>query len=315
MTKELIVIEENKAHEVFTPTGIDTALATVRTKVAEFEPDLSTATSRKAIGSMAYKVSRSKTAIETIGKSLAKDVKDSRAKWSTEMDIIRDEVRKPLDDWETEDQKRVDLINERIEHLQAFSKIHFPDGEPMTVDALKTQLLNLKSIAITKELFGEFIKVATETKDHCKICLEHAIVQRQQFEDDQAELQRLRDEEAARLAAVVVEEEPVPVVVVNDNTLAETAADLIETAKDIGGAVAGEIENVVSSNHAARYEYAGLPQKTETPAPTELETKRAINQAILADVIRLTGLPQDRAKLFVADLVIGKINHVSVNYE
>ena len=81
----------------------------VAQEVAGHEPDLSTDKGRKAIASLAYKVTRTKTAIDEAGKKLTEDKKKEIAAVDAERKAIREkldalaaEVRKPLTDWETE---------------------------------------------------------------------------------------------------------------------------------------------------------------------------------------------------------------------
>jgi hypothetical protein len=72
-----------------------------------------TAKSRKAIASMAYKVSQSKTILDNAGKDLVSEAKakikkiDMARKYSRDfLDSLRDEVRKPLTDWEEAEKEK-----------------------------------------------------------------------------------------------------------------------------------------------------------------------------------------------------------------
>lgn len=77
--------------------------------------DISSPEGRKAIASLARKVSRSKTAIDDAGKQLNESkraeiaVVDADRRFAREtLDELRDEVRKPLNDWEKADEDRIE---------------------------------------------------------------------------------------------------------------------------------------------------------------------------------------------------------------
>ncbi len=119
--KNLAIIEipKEKTVTVFTTeNGLDPYLEKIKTEVESFVPDLSTKKGRDAIASLAYKVSQSKTALESIGKDLVAELKKQPKLVDTErkrvrdyLDDLRDEVRQPLTDWEA-DQERLEA--ERI---------------------------------------------------------------------------------------------------------------------------------------------------------------------------------------------------------
>lgn len=110
---ELIPIESVNAPELFAGKGLDELLAKIEAEARGFAFDMETLAGRKDCASLAYKVARSKTAIDDAGKALVEDwkkqakvVDDARKKARDRLDALRDEVRKPLDDWEAE-QKRL----------------------------------------------------------------------------------------------------------------------------------------------------------------------------------------------------------------
>ena len=72
-------------------------------------PDVTTKKGRDAIASMAHKVARSKTYIDNAGKDLVADLKalpkqidESRRVVRERLDALKDEVRRPLTEWEAE---------------------------------------------------------------------------------------------------------------------------------------------------------------------------------------------------------------------
>lgn len=75
-------------------------------------PDVSTRKGRDAIASMAHKVARSKTYIDNAGKDLVAELKalpkqidESRRIVRERLDALKDEVRRPLTEWEAEQER------------------------------------------------------------------------------------------------------------------------------------------------------------------------------------------------------------------
>lgn len=113
METSLIPLESVNALELFTGgNSLDDLLARIRQETATIVPDVSTDKGRKEIASLAYKVARSKTTIDDAGKTLVAEwkaksaqVDASRKKARDYLDALKDEVRKPLDEWEAEQER------------------------------------------------------------------------------------------------------------------------------------------------------------------------------------------------------------------
>lgn len=202
MAKEetaLVVLEPTTALAVFTEAGkVDPILAQIKKIVAEFTPDISTAKGRAEIASMAHKVARSKTYLDGIGKDLVDQYKEipkkidaNRKRIRDELDALKDEVRKPLTEWEEAEKARVQGIKDRIEAIRHHAGM--TDDSNMT----RMSIARIESVAID-ESFAEFAAEAATVKDKVlfqlraglEICLKH--------ESEQAELARLREEKAKR---------------------------------------------------------------------------------------------------------------------
>ena len=113
----LIVIETLNALTVFGEGGAAGILAKLRTDaLAEAKGlDISTPGGRKAIASLAFKIARSKTALDDMGKDLVSGLKAQSGKIDADRRLLRDgcdelkdEVRKPLTDWENAEKARTD---------------------------------------------------------------------------------------------------------------------------------------------------------------------------------------------------------------
>lgn len=108
----LIPLESVNAVEIFTGKSLDELLERIRQETVTLVPDVSTDKGRKEIASLAYKVARSKTTIDEAGKMLvaewkrqSAEVDNARKKARDYLDALKDEVRKPLTDWEAEQER------------------------------------------------------------------------------------------------------------------------------------------------------------------------------------------------------------------
>lgn len=112
---------------VFAPGGVDRLLTALETEVrtqAKALLDISQPKNRKAITSLAYKVARSKTALDDMGKDLGAEwkrlaglVDADRRSLRERLDALQTEVRAPLDRYEAEEEKR------KAEHEAAIAAI------------------------------------------------------------------------------------------------------------------------------------------------------------------------------------------------
>jgi len=107
--------------EIFRPGGIESILEQIAARARAEVPDATTHKGRSAIASLAHKVARSKTALDDAGKSLVAGWKQQSALVDAErkrardfLDSLKDEVRRPLTEWEQE--------QERIEREAAEAK-------------------------------------------------------------------------------------------------------------------------------------------------------------------------------------------------
>ena len=199
--KELIVIEEFNAVQIFDGEHLDPLLERITEQVKGFVSDTSTAKGRKEIASLANKIARSKTWLDDAGKDLvsgwkkkAKVVDVERKKMRDYLDTLKVETRQPLTEWEIVEDRKVADILLKIENFKTLSE--FNDGgfgDLFPSSKLKENLSIVKSIAID-ESFGDFSPQAAIAKDAAVDRLVNLIAKREAEEAEKVELERLRKE-------------------------------------------------------------------------------------------------------------------------
>lgn len=181
------------------PSGLDPWLEKIRAEVTGHVPDLKTKKGRDAIASLAFKVRKSKTALDALGKQLVDDLKDvpkridaERKRMRDTLDALADEVRRPLTEWEQAEEDRIQRHKDAIEGIVSLA---VNCGE--SVESIRAAVAAVETVAIGPE-WEEFESEAARAKDKALTGLRDRLVARTKYEAEQAELARLRAAQAER---------------------------------------------------------------------------------------------------------------------
>lgn len=188
-----------KPLDLFTTAGVVPALvARIRQAALEgFTPSLDTEKSRKEIASRAYRVTRAKTALDDLGKEevarlkeLPKTIDAGRKALRDALDILAEEIRQPLTQWEARRKQLADQLAV-TQNLPA---------RLMTATAavIRAQVEAVQAMDTTEATWGEFAGEAQAVQRVTLLTLQEMAEKAQKAEDDAAELERLRKEKAER---------------------------------------------------------------------------------------------------------------------
>ncbi|MEH8560382.1 hypothetical protein RAG45_00825 [Klebsiella pneumoniae] len=186
---DLVVIEKKNAMAVFTNNDqLDPLIEAIEKEARSLVPDVTTKKGRDAIASMAHKVARSKTYIDNAGKDLVAELKalpkqidESRRVVRERLDALKDEVRRPLTEWEAE--------QERIKAEEAMNALH------------------VEALAMNEE-FNRQLAARIESDHEMALLMNDAFDREQAEKKAEAERQRIaREEEIKRLAAAAAARE------------------------------------------------------------------------------------------------------------
>ncbi|HBX2118995.1 TPA: hypothetical protein ACWW7I_002998 [Klebsiella pneumoniae] len=186
---DLVVIEKKNAMAVFTNNDqLDPLIEAIEKEARSLVPDVTTKKGRDAIASMAHKVARSKTYIDNAGKDLVAELKalpkqidESRRVVRERLDALKDEVRRPLTEWEAE--------QERIKDEEAMLTLH------------------VEALAMNEE-FDRQLAARIESDHEMALLMNDAFDREQADKAAEAERQRIaHEEEIKRLAAAAAARE------------------------------------------------------------------------------------------------------------
>ncbi len=202
-TQQVITIDDinaDNAPTIFVAGGLSRFVDAVREEVCGEVPDLKTKKGRDRIASLSAKVSTRKASVEKPGrdylrhiKTLPKVVEDELREFVLTMNALRDEVRKPLTDWEAADKARIEGHKDSIDWLT--------NRDDSLTDLSSAQIAQrideAESFVIGKHL-EEFEADAARAKDAVLAKLRPAFAARQAHEAQLAEIARFNAEKAER---------------------------------------------------------------------------------------------------------------------
>lgn len=244
----------------------------IEREVRSFVPDLTTEKGRKNIASLAYKVGRTKTAIDEAGKLLKSEYKkktdaidaERRLAWD-KLEAIQEEARKPLTEWETAEAERVATCQRDIAALEA-ARIVTADA---TAEKIQAILTAVEETDVDDAIFQDLTSQALSAKRLALEVLTAALARIKQAEIDKAELARLRAEAAAR-----EESDRIAAKAAEEKRQAEVAAE--QKRLDEERRVAAEEARLKAATEAAEAKARAEAERVANEAAIKAEAERRV---------------------------------------
>lgn len=206
----VVAVTQNPAIVLVDQAKRDDLFAHIRREVEAFEPDLTTNKGREAIKSFAFKITRTKTAIDDAGKKLNEEARakigvvDAARRDAREtLDAMAKAVRAPLTEWEEAEKARIEWCRTVIADLKAGAVVMLED----TSDSVRKRGEAAWNVLLSADTFGDMLDEAQQAKDATVATLKTALARLTKEEADRAELEKLRAAEAERLAREQAERE------------------------------------------------------------------------------------------------------------
>lgn len=268
---DLVVIEKKNAMAVFTNNDqLDPLIEAIEKEARSLVPDVTTKKGRDAIASMAHKVARSKTYIDNAGKDLVAELKalpkqidESRRVVRERLDALKDEVRRPLTEWEAE--------QERIKAEEAMNALH------------------VEALAMNED-FDRQLEARIESDHEMALLMNDAFDRKQAEKKAEAERQRIaREEEIKRLAEEKAKREAA------EKAQREIDAAAAREREAILAKERAERERIESQQRAEREQREAAERaEREKQAAVEAERRKAQEEA---DRIRREAEQREQARL------------------
>ncbi|EKH6498485.1 cell envelope biogenesis protein TolA [Providencia sp. PROV170] len=313
MANELVVIEQATALDLFTaPEKVNQMLAHIKTLAEEerkeLDDDLSVAKNRKAFASLAYKVTQTKTAIDKAGKLVVDDLKElpkkvdaARKLFRDELDLLSDDIRKPVTEYELEEKareeaealkKQIELDHEEALQMNELFDLRKAEEERQRIareEEMKRQAAEQARLEAERKAQQE-IEAAAQREREAKEAAERAEREKQEA------IQRA--EQAAKEAKEKAERD------------AKEAQERAEREKQ--AAIEAERKKAQEAEQA-RLAEEERKRKEDAKRQEDKEHRRKYNQETLQALVS-NGFDEKLATEFIKLVASNQIPHMTMNY-
>lgn len=318
---DLVVIEKKNAMAVFTNNDqLDPLIEAIEKEARSLVPDVTTKKGRDAIASMAHKVARSKTYIDNAGKDLVAELKalpkqidESRRVVRERLDALKDEVRRPLTEWE-EEQARIAAEKAAEEERQRIEA-----EQKAALEALRKQVeVDHEMALLMNDAFDREQADKAAEAERQRIAHEEEIKRlaaAAAAREVEQRAQREREEAAHREAVLKAQSEQAE----RDRIAAEQKAEAdkqaaIEAERRKAQEEADRIRREAEQREQARL--AEEKRKADEQARREADVKhrKAVGVEVVKALMANTSLTRDQAIEVLTAVKDGRIPHTGISY-
>ncbi|EKN6399300.1 hypothetical protein ACOHX3_000004 [Yersinia enterocolitica] len=304
----VIDIKPESYPTLYVTNGLDKYLNQIRQAVNEV-PDVTTAKGRARIASLAASASRSKTAIEKPGREYLRHLKEQPKiieaelrRFVIECDEIRDETRRPLTEWEAEQErlKQEAEAKKKVEELAAEIEVAHEMALLMNDAFDRDAKAKADEVERLRKAHEEFIaqqaaeQATREAEARARSDLEYAEIQRRD-----AVLAQQRAEQATKEAAAKAERD---------------AREIIERAeREKQEAIKFEQLKSQMAEQARLVEEKRIADEAAARAANEAHRK-TVGTAVVNGLIEHAGLTREQAIVTLCAIKDSKIPHTNIHY-
>ena len=322
---ELIIYEQIKIEQqalavaFSTDGGINSIIEQITTQAREKARNLDAETpkGRKELASIAYSVSKTKTWLDEQGKNLVSEAKskikvvdNERKAVRDQLDLLRDEIRKPVTDFEDAERKLIENAKQIKNLCESLKTPTDEFGNLLSSAQIKTRLDSVNEIIIDDNQYQAELKDIVELTQLWLKNLLHSVDEQ---EKQAEEIKRIQAEEAAKAAEAER--------IARDERIAFEAAERERKAAEAEIAkVQKEAEQVIE-NERKRIEQERQSEKLEQERKAAIEkarsedkeNRRTINCKALEAFIE-NNIEAEVAKSVLKLIANGNIPNVLIQY-
>jgi colicin import membrane protein len=304
--------------------------------------DTSTAAGRKACASLAYKISRSKTYIdEKLGKTLVSELKakagaidEMRRLARSTLDALRDEIRRPVTEWEEAEAERQAALQRRLDALAFVPE----DYAGVKAAGVALRIAELEGLEIGEDwqerrADAEQAKAATlyrltQVRDALQ-AEEDAAAKAKADAEAKAEAERAAREARIAAEAKAAAEREAEAKAEAEKARAEAELRRVEAEREAAERAKAEAERraaeadaraTANAAEAARVERERIARAAAAEREAEEQRKRnrehaaQVNNAAAAALLTVVDISRAQAESVVIAIVRGEIPNVSIRY-
>lgn len=333
---EIVAVEQPEIVEAFKVEGGTKALFDrVSENARSVVFDMGFKKDRESLKSFAYSLARIKTTVDNHGKELVSGIKQQAAVidadrkfWRDNMELLQDEIRKPLTDFEQAEKDRV----ARHEGFIASVRMHATLCHEWDSNSIKDAISSLENKVLDSSL-EEYEEQAKLAKFETLEALRKALADREKFEAEQAELERFRIAEQQRIQqereAQIAHEAAEKATreagekarfeaerVQREKAESEQREARLKAEKEAADLRAQQAaENERKRIEAEQFAKAEAERKAEEARLANVEHRRAINREAFDAIQSLgLGIPEAQIKELIGAISKSQIPHISIKY-
>ena len=308
---DLIVVEKLELVPFFTKGDQIESVIAALTKEAEsfVAGDLSVKKNRDAVKAMVTKFTKSKTYLESKGKELAAEYKAipkaidaNRKKVKDSLNELQELVRKPLTDWENEQQAIADKLAEE-EAARLLAKQKESDHEIAILLDEKFESIKQAEAELAAKQKAEYEADLKRqaAEEATRLAEQQALAEKQRLENDR--LESIRQQERATLE--------------KEQAIKREQAQIEQAKIDAENADKRRIADIEAVKQAqiAQQKAEEVRLAAEQKARDDDKEHRAgVNNLAVSALIEFAGVTEDQAKAVVIALVKGQIPSAILKY-
>lgn len=300
-----IELDHKQAVAFFTKADeFEKLFARIKEQTDSHAPDISTSKGRDEIRSLAHKVTRTKTTLDALGKAVKEDaqktvdaVDSTRRKMREQMDALKDQVRKPLTEYEAEEARKDQEVNSDLATLANLKMVPFN----ASIDRIQSMQSHVQQLAMRNDWRGHEEKAQTLI-DACmtihKSALESARERaRIEAENEKLKLEqkRLEEEKAKDLAKAKAE----------SDKLRRESEELRRKF---------EKRSEPDRDEPKQQPVADPTEPDGEPQPPKQTNEDKIRQEAIADIGMLRIVSEEQASALFLAIKQNKIRHIKLYY-
>jgi septal ring factor EnvC (AmiA/AmiB activator) len=310
---------------VFAPGGVEAIVSKIEAEVSAEVFTLETAEGRERIKSVAYKVARSKTALDNMGKELVAGIKAQAATIDAErrtirdrLDALKESVRGPLTKWEDAEADRIALHESALVFLAEAGRFASPPSAATLRERI--QSVNAAGNRDWQEFAERGVNAVADALDQLNTMLAAAT----KAEADAAELAELRRQTAERAeqdakAAWQKAENERMQKATEEAAERERVRAEQQAKREQEGTEQAERDKIAAAARAVEQERERVARakadEDRAAAKREANKKhRAKVHKEAMDALVAAGLSGPEANDLIGMIIDGKIPHVSITY-
>ena len=322
---ELIIYEQIKIEQQALAVafsidgGINSIIEQITTQAREKARNLDAETpkGRKELASIAYSVSKTKTWLDEQGKNLVSEAKskikvvdNERKAVRDQLDLLRDEIRKPVTDFEDAERKLIENAKQIKNLCESLKTPTDEFGNLLSSAQIKTRLDSVNEIIIDDNQYQAELKDIVELTQLWLKNLLHSVDEQ---EKQAEEIKRIQAEEAAKAAEAerIARDERIAFEAAERERKA-AEAEIAKVQKEAEQAIENERKRIEQERQSEKLEQE-RKAAIEKARSEDKENRRTINCKALEAFIE-NNIEAEVAKSVLKLIVNCKIPNVSIQY-